>query len=280
MEEIYQEHLADSTSTINEWLIKLKNFAWDCLLLLVYLIVCYLLFKVLIIFAKKIIKISKVEKLDNIYEKIDFLRKNNIQIKFGNIILVLIKAFLFLIFVIIGADLFGMNGVTNMVNELLAYLPKLTSGVLIILAGVFIANWIKQKMVIALSFIENSSATTILINIIVAGLILFFVLMGLNQAGVDTTLITSNISVIIGGFVAAIALAFGLGAKDVVKEIMFAYYLRKNLSSDRKIRIVNENIEGKIVSVDNINAKIRKTDGVIVMIPVKKLVDSNIEFID
>lgn len=280
MNEIYQEHLADSTSTINEWLIKLKDFAWDCLLLLAYLIVFYFLFKILIIFAKKIIKISKVEKLDNVYEKIDFLRKNNVQIKFGNIILVLFKAFLFLIFVIIGADLFGMSGVTNMVNELLAYLPKLASGVLIILAGIFIANWIKQKMVIALSFIENSSATTILINIIVAGLILFFVLMGLNQAGIDTTLITSNISVIIGGFVAAIALAFGLGAKDVVREIMFAYYLRKNLSSDKKIRVVNENIEGKIISVDNINVKIRKTDDVIVMIPVKKLVDSNIEFID
>jgi len=280
MNEIYQEHLADSTSTINEWLIKLKDFAWDCLLLLAYLIVCYFLFKILIIFAKKIIKISKVEKLDNVYEKIDFLRKNNVQIKFGNIILVLFKAFLFLIFVIIGADLFGMSGVTNMVNELLAYLPRLASGVLIILAGIFIANWIKQKMVIALSFIENSSATTILINIIVAGLILFFVLMGLNQAGIDTTLITSNISVIIGGFVAAIALAFGLGAKDVVREIMFAYYLRKNLSSDKKIRVVNENIEGKIISVDNINVKIRKTDDVIVMIPVKKLVDSNIEFID
>src|SRR5690606_37629112 len=280
MNEIYQEHLADSTSTINEWLIKLKDFAWDCLLLLAYLIVCYFLFKILIIFAKKIIKISKVEKLDNVYEKIDFLRKNNVQIKFGNIILVLFKAFLFLIFVIIGADLFGMSGVTNMVNKLLAYLPRLASGVLIILAGIFIANWIKQKMVIALSFIENSSATTILINIIVAGLILFFVLMGLNQAGIDTTLITSNISVIIGGFVAAIALAFGLGAKDVVREIMFAYYLRKNLSSDKKIRVVNENIEGKIISVDNINVKIRKTDDVIVMIPVKKLVDSNIEFID
>lgn len=280
MEELYQEHLANSTSTINEWLIKLKDFAWDCLLLLVYLIVCYLLFKILVLFAKKIIKLSKIEKLDHMYEKIDFLRKNNIQIKVGNIILVLFKAFLFLIFVIIGADLFGMNGVTNMVNELLAYLPKLASGVLIILAGVFIANWIKQKMTTALSFVENTSAITILINVIVTGLILFFVLMGLNQAGIDTTLITSNISVIIGGFVAAIALAFGLGAKGVVKEIMFAYYLRKNLSSDRKVRITSENIEGNVISIDNINAKIKKTDGTVVMIPIKKLVDSNIEFLD
>jgi|SRR5690606_1696341 len=280
MEELYQEHLANSTSTINEWLIKLKDFAWDCLLLLVYLIVCYLLFKILVLFAKKIIKLSKIEKLDHMYEKIDFLRKNNIQIKVGNIILVLFKAFLFLIFVIIGADLFGMNGVTNMVNELLAYLPKLASSVLIILAGVFIANWIKQKMTTALSFVENTSAITILINVIVTGLILFFVLMGLNQAGIDTTLITSNISVIIGGFVAAIALAFGLGAKGVVKEIMFAYYLRKNLSSDRKVRITSENIEGNVISIDNINAKIKKTDGTVVMIPIKKLVDSNIEFLD
>ena len=280
MEELYQEHLASSTSTINDWLIKLKDFAWGFLLLVAYLILCFFLFKILVALAKKIITFSKVEKLDQIYDKIDFLRKNNIQIKVGDIILVLFKAFLFLVFLIVGADLFGMNGVTKMVNDLLSYLPKLASAVLIILAGIYIANWIKQKMIIALSFVENASAARILINVVVAGFILFFILMGLNQAGIDTTLITSNISVIIGGFVASIALAFGFGAKDVVREVVFAYYMRKNLNSNKKIRIVNENIVGHVVSIDNINAKIKKEDGTIVLIPIKKLVDSNIEFLD
>jgi len=280
MEELYQEHLADSTSTINEWLIKLKDFAWGFLLLIAYLVLCFFLFKILTALAKKIISFSKVEKLDQMYEKIDFLQKNNIKIKVGDIILVLFKAFLFLVFVIVGADLFGMNGVTKMVNDLLSYLPKLASAVLIILAGIYIANWIKQKMVIALSFVENTSAARILINVIVSAFVLFFILMGLNQAGIDTSLITSNISVIIGGFVASIALAFGLGAKDVVREVVYAYYMRKNLSSNKKIKIVSENIQGHVISIDNINAKIKKEDGTIVLIPIKKLVDSNIEFLD
>ena len=135
-------------------------------------------------------------------------------------------------------------------------------------------------MIIALSFVENASAARILINVVVTGFILFFILMGLNQAGIDTTLITSNISVIIGGFVASIALAFGFGAKDVVREVVFAYYMRKNLNSNKKIRIVNENIVGHVVSIDNINAKVKKEDGTIILIPIKKLVDSNIEFLD
>ena len=280
MDEFYEKHLANSTSTINEWLLKIKDFAWDFLALIAYLVVCYFIFKLLIVFAKKLLSLTKVDKLDQMYEKIDFLKKNNIQIKVGTIIITLFKAFLFLVFVIVGADIFGMHGVTNMVNDLLAYLPKLASGILIILAGIFIANWIKQKLTASLSFVENASAANILVSVVVAGLMLFFILMGLNQAGIDTTLITSNISVIIGGFVAAFALAFGFGAKDVVKEIVFSYYLRKNLNSDQKVKIVNENIEGKIISVDNINAKVRKTDGTVVMIPIKKLVDSNIEFID
>ncbi len=280
MDELYEKHLANSTSTINDWLLKIKDFAWDFLALIAYLVICYFIFKLSIVFAKKLLSLTKVDKLDQMYEKIDFLNKNNIQIKVGAIIITLFRAFLFLIFVIIGADIFDMQGVTDMVNDLLAYLPKLASGILIILAGIFIANWIKQKLSASLSFVENTSAANVLVSVVVTGLMLFFILMGLNQAGIDTSLITSNISVIIGGFVAAFALAFGFGAKDVVKEIVFSYYLRKNLNSDQKVKIVNENIEGKIISVDNINAKIKKSDGTVVMIPIKKLVESNIEFID
>src|SRR5690606_39783745 len=93
-------------------------------------------------------------------------------------------------------------------------------------------------------------------NVLVFGIILFFSLMGLNQAGIDTTLITNNISIILGVVFASMALSFGLGSKDIVKGILYSYYLRKNIQIGDKIRIESEDDVGALVDIDNIKVRI------------------------
>src|SRR5690554_7824335 len=87
--------------------------------------------------------------------------------------------------------------------------------------------------------------------------------MGLNQAGIDTTLVTNNISIIFGVIFASVALSFGLGSKDIVKEILYSYYLRKSVQVGDKIKIEDDNVEGTIASIDNINVKILVRTGVV-----------------
>jgi len=242
MNNILEDYLSDSSRIIDNWLGHFKIMVWDFLLMIFYILICWLLFKLILKVSARILKVTRIQHLNNLYDKIDILKKVNVSIDFQKIILTLIKFFLLLIFIVIGADLFNMPGVTKVVNDAIAYLPKLISAIAIILVGFYIANWCKQKMTIFLEILGNSSAAKIISNFLVFGITLFFLLMGLNQAGIDTTLITNNISIILGVIFASIALSFGLGSKDIVKEILYSYYIRKSVSIGDKIRIEDCNV--------------------------------------
>ena len=279
MNDLYNEYFENSSIVLDTWFGNIKTMVWELLLLLIYIIVCWLIFKLIVNATSRFLRLTKIEKLNDLYEKIDVLKKINVKIDFQKIIIALLKFVLLLIFVVLGADLFNFPGVTHLVNDVIAYLPRLVSAIAIILFGFYLANKIKIWLQKLLGIIGSSSGTNIVTNVVVFGFILFFVLMGLNQAGIDTSLITNNISIILGVIFASVALAFGLGSKDIVREILYSYYLRKSVQVGDKVKIDADNVEGTIVSIDNINVKILSNTGMI-LYPIKKFVTLKIEIIN
>ena len=58
-------------------------------------------------------------------------------------------------------------------------------------------------------------------------LIAFFVsITSLNQAGINTEIITSNFTLILGAFLFAAALGFGLGSREVFSDVLKMFYAR------------------------------------------------------
>lgn len=279
MNDFYNEYFGSSSAVLDIWFNNIKVMLWDFLLLVLYVIVCWLLSKVLTNILNRFLNIAKIDKLNALYEKIDILKKLNLKIDFKKIIIAIFKLFLLLIFVIVGADLFNFPGVTKVVNDIIAYLPRLISAIAIVLIGFYISNRIKLWLSKILYILGSNSGTNIISNVVVFGFILFFTLMGLNQAGIDTTLITDNISIILGVVFFSIALSFGLGSKDIVKEILYSYYLRKSVQVGDKIRIEDGKVEGTLVSIDNINVKILSREGYI-LYPIKKFVTLKIEVLN
>ena len=279
MNDLYNEYLGNSSIVLDTWFGNIKTMIWELLLLLVYIVLCWLIFKLIVKAASRFLRITKIEKLNDLYEKIDVLKKINVRIDFQKIIITLLKFVLLVIFVVVGADLFNFPGVTRLVNDVIAYLPRLVSAIAIILFGFYLANKIKLWLQKLLGIIGSTSGANIITNVIVFGFIFFFILMGLNQAGIDTTLVTNNISIIFGVIFASVALSFGLGSKDIVKEILYSYYLRKSVQVGDKIKIEDDNVEGTIASIDNINVKILVRTGV-VLYPIQKFVTLKIEIIN
>ena len=279
MKDLYNDYFQSSSDLLSVWFADLRNMLLNFLLLLLYLVACWFIYKIVGRFVERILKISRIEKLNKMYEKMEMLNKIGIKIDFGKIIIQLIKLIVLLILVVIGADLFNFHAVTRIVNDLIAYLPRLISAIAIILAGFYISNRIKDWLKNMDTIFGNNSGFKIVSNIVVMGIVLFFLLMGLNQAGIDTTLVTDNISIILGVIFASIALSFGLGSKDIVKEILYSYYLRKSVEIGDKIRIDRDDVTGTLVSIDNINVKIATETGTI-LYPIKKFVTLKIEILD
>ena len=92
----------------------------------------------------------------------------------------------------------------------------------------------------------------------------------LDQAGIDTSILKSNLTLIIGSILLSFTIAFGLGSGDVIKRLLFGYYSRKNFQIGERIKV--KDIEGVIVSIDNICIVVLTAEGKVVF-PVKEIVD-------
>jgi hypothetical protein len=67
------------------------------------------------------------------------------------------------------------------------------------------------------------------------GIAILVTITALNQAGVDTTIVTNNVTIILGAFL-TFALAFGLGSKDVITNLLFTFMQGKTVPLAKKLK--------------------------------------------
>ena len=106
---------------------------------------------------------------------------------------------------------------------------------------------------------------------------LFMTITALNVAGVDTTLITSNILLVIGGVLLAFAIAYGFAAREILTNILSSYYGKDRFKTGMRIRVGND--EGIIERIDSISITLRVADK-LVLLPTKQLVSERIEILE
>jgi hypothetical protein len=125
------------------------------------------------------------------------------------------------IFLVIILSLSALN--VQMVNELtssfLLYLPRFFAAVLVLIFGYFIAKFAARAILIALVNAQVKSAKPISLAIHILILILF-VTMGIEQLGIAKGVVFVTYAILLGGAVLALALAFGLGGKDIAKDFL------------------------------------------------------------
>lgn len=113
-------------------------------------------------------------------------------------------------------------------------------------------------------------------NIIFYVIAIVLSITALNQANIETDLITNNLSIIFACILLAFTLAFGLGSTDLIKRLLFSYYSRKNFQVGDNIK--SDNFEGVIESINNISV-VLSSENKTVIIYIKKIVDNKIEIL-
>jgi small-conductance mechanosensitive channel len=180
------------------------------------------------------------------------------------------------LFFVTASDTLGWTVVSQSISDLIAYIPKLFSGIIIFIIGLYIANFVKKGLKGIFDSLGISSGNVV--SDFAFYIILVLITMtALNQAGVDTTVITSNITVILGGIILAFAVSFGLGSRDVLTNILSSFYSRNNFKTGQKIEI--QDISGTIVKIDSTSCTVKTEDGKVI-IPVSKLLSENVKVIE
>ncbi len=177
---------------------------------------------------------------------------------------------IFLVFLTSATKTIGFESATQILKGILGYVPNLILAVVTVIIAIIIARIIKR---FAVTQIKRSGIVfaPVIGNAIEAVLILFAIIMAIDQLGVNTAILVSNINIIIAAFAFAFALSFGLGAKDAVSNIIASYYVKQLYKVGDKI-VIGET-KGKVKNITNIAIIVETPEGETV-IPNKEILSS------
>src|SRR5690606_12628382 len=91
--------------------------------ILAFVIISWLVLKLVLMLFKRILKFSKIEVINNKLNEIDLFESAGFKINISKIILFFIKWILILSFLIFGSDIFGLLKISVDIGYFFAYLP-------------------------------------------------------------------------------------------------------------------------------------------------------------
>lgn len=230
------------TSYASDWqsafLMALSEIMTNILSFIPALIAALIVFIVGLILANwgKILTIKLLEtiSLSSLVEKsgLDkFLKKAEIKVKIEEILGGIVKWLIILVFFITAVNILGLTTVTLVLNTILAYIPNIIAAALILTIGVLLAGLVESLVKGAIAQVDVKTAR-LLGKISSYMVVVFATLAAINELKIAQTFI----STLFIGFVAMLALGFGLaiglGAKDLVAEVLKDWY--QNFKKDIK----------------------------------------------
>ena len=110
-------------------------------------------------------------------------------------------------------DNLGLPQVSGLLTDAVAFIPKLLVGCILLVIGMYAANFLKD-MVIATLKGGGFGSPNIVGNITYGAVMFLTVSMVLNQIGIGGDIVNTVVTSVLGGLSIATAIAFGLGGKD------------------------------------------------------------------
>lgn len=172
-----------------------------------------------------------------------------------------------LFFVAAAADLLGLPVLGTSLAAIGSYVPRIIAAALVMAAGLIIGNLARDAAAAAAAAAGSPFALAIG-QIVRAAILLAAGLIAVAELGIDITLLTAMLSVTLLAVLGAFALAFGLGAREAVSNIVGAHYVRQTFQTGQRVRVGE--VEGTVVTITATSMILQSEEGQVV-IPAKLL---------
>jgi hypothetical protein len=140
---------------------------------------------------------------------------------------------LFVVFLFLGLGALESVTINALRSQLLMYVPKLAVASVILLAGYLLSAFINRTVLLAAVNANVQFAHGLAVA--AQSLVLFFFLaIALEQLDIGQGIVAVTFSILLGGVVLALALAFGLGGQDLAREILERRFGKLSKKSKRQ----------------------------------------------
>lgn len=242
---------------------------------LVILFLGWLLAKLSAYSAKKVFTVFKINRYADRINETDFATKANFRLDLVKFLSKAVFYLVLLIAIMAATDVLGMPIVSAMVADLIAYVPRLLAALALFTIGIYLAEFVK-KIVLAASESLGINSGPVIANFVFYLIFLTLTISALAQASIETGLITSNLTIILGGVVLAFAIGYGLASKDTMANFIASFYSKNKVKLGDTISL--DGSVGKVIAMDSSSITLQ-TKGKRIVIPLKRLTSEKFEII-
>jgi small-conductance mechanosensitive channel len=134
----------------------------------------------------------------------------------------------FIIAITMAADALGISQVSQVLGQLIAYIPSIIAAILILILASLLANFLS-------GIVRGATGSDLLANVARYAIIVYAVFAAITELGIAVQLTAPTFLIILGAVALAAAIAFGWGGRDVAKDIIERHYDRRDeVTSDNR----------------------------------------------
>ncbi len=235
------------------------------LLLVVGLLVARLLGR----FARRALDALGVDDLAERFGVHEVLERVGIERPFSRLMGRVVRIALSFVVVFAAVSLLGLAALSASLNEILMFLPKLLVALALVVAGAIVSQLVGDRV--------DRLATQMALGgpvgrIVQVAIFAVFLVTALAQLGISTGLLTALVGIVFVGVALTIALAFGLGSRDVARQVSAGRYVGSAFEVGQTISV--DGIRGEIVALENAATVLRTEEGRTLRVPNHLLLES------
>lgn len=160
----------------------------------------------------------------------DTIKKSGMTI--GGFFDAVVRWFIYIIFIMAAVNVFTIDILTGFMRELALYIPHLIAGIIVLVVGLilvnFIMNWVEEQLTS-----REVEYADVIAPVLKALFFLVVIVIALDQLLINTTIIYAFVVPLAWGVAAGIAIALGIslgwGIKDIVAE-----YMKEKLTTEKE----------------------------------------------
>jgi small-conductance mechanosensitive channel len=128
--------------------------------------------------------------------------------------------FIFIIAITMAANTLGIQQISSFLNQLIVYIPSIFVAILILFLATLLANFVS-------GIVRGATGSEMLASIAQYVIIVYAVFAALTQLGIAVQLTANTFLILLGAVGLALALAFGIGGREVARDIVEKAYNRR-----------------------------------------------------
>ncbi|MCU1758045.1 MULTISPECIES: mechanosensitive ion channel family protein [Pseudomonas] len=252
---------------------KIANFIPNLFGALVVVLLGFVVAKLLDTLLSKLLAKLGLDRLMGGTGLTKILARVGIKVPISILIGKIVYWFILLVFLVSAAQSLGLDRVSAALDIFTVYLPKVFGALLVLLAGVLLAQLLNGLVRGAAESVGFDYASGL--GRVAQGLVIIIsISVAISQLEVKTDLLNHVIVIVLITVGLAVALAMGLGSREIAGQILAGIYVRELYQVGQEVRVGE--VEGQIEEIGTVKTTLLTEEGELVSISNRILLEQHV----